>query len=360
MHGLEMLAQHPAHQSGTPSRDMRGIAHAIDREAKIPANCFTIGPQGMSEGITLELRHPNVDGPALVMGTGKWVLRNKKLGRGALYKANDTGTQGIVRRADLEEITPYGGTRTFAVLSAPESDRSTYCVVHVNGKLPNVRPHVELMAGIEGDAVMRDGPEEGLFRLSETSPIVMFRRDGSVTEISYRDGKEPLVVSCGVHTALLHRVDYIGLVLKRVSGIQDKTRMIKAEDRACFDLVNMLDLLNRTVRNVDDRNEMQAMIVDMLIDLKDEGMLRRFVRDKLTTILDQCSEMVRWRFGAYTALDLSDKGSLSPEQEEARKARLAKRQGNLQARAEANKAHVKGPSPGVDKSYGRKKDGKKK
>ncbi|HVY73009.1 MAG TPA: hypothetical protein VG984_03100 [Candidatus Paceibacterota bacterium] len=333
--------------SAPTSSGASGIGGLLAREAAAPANCWSFTAKGTIEGVLLDLHHPNVDGPALIMGEGVWVLRDKRFKQGALYQRN--GQYGHMRRASLSEIMPQSN-KPFYVFSMLEGS-APYSIVHVDGDLPGVKPKIELFSGIRGNAVMRASYSEGLYRLTEREPIVVFRKDGSVVELTYNDGKEPLAVVCDRATALIERLSFIQLMLEQAAAMTDQDKMCRREDWLCYNLIAMLEAL-LWVRDIDDRNESQSKIVDLLVDLNDEGMLRKGVRRRLADVLDRCTDTVRWRFHSWQSLDKEDK-PLSADQQRKRQDRLAKQAHTLQARAEANRSHVKGPSPAADKQ-GRK------
>ncbi len=363
MSGFEALSSHPARKASAPSHVFAtpstslggGISDLLAREAAAPANCWTFNAKGLHEGITLDLQHPNVNCAALIMNEGIWVLRDKRHQMGALYRRATNGRFGLMRRASLTEILPQNSGKPFTVFSKLEGS-APYSIVHVDCNLPGVKPKIELLAGVIGNSVMSANWTEGLYCLSERSPIIAFRKDGSVMEINYNGGKKPMVVSCDREAALFYRLDYIKSMLEQAARINDRNVMARREDYLCYNLVGMLEVLQH-VRNADERNDLQSKIVDLLVDLNDEGMLRKGVRIKLSGVLERCSDLVRWRYNSWGNLGGEDR-PMTAEQQRKRQERLAKRTENLQRRAAANRSHQKGPSPQADKQ-GRKGKGKK-
>lgn len=360
MSAFAALAEHPHVSSGptvfasasTLSNDR--IRTFLQTEQALSANCFTFNAPKITEGLVLHLSYPGVTTPAMIMGEGRWVLRDTKPGRGCLFQ-KDRDDKGLVRRAVLTSIESAKG-RTFNVLSRFEGD-APYTLVHVDASLPhNVRPKLELCSAIVGDIVEKAG-SEALVRLTDENPIFVFRKDGGVWEITAGAFKVPVAQECSMENAFNHRLAYVQDWLERASKIEDKGHMAKSEDRACYELLNMLALLNRMGSKMEDQ---MCELVDRLVDLRNEGTLRRQVREKLLVILNNCSDTVRWRYNAYDNIALKDDVVLTPEQQQQKVARLAKQAQNRQLRADQNRSHQKGPSPAVDKTWGRKKGDKKK
>lgn len=318
-----------------------------------PANCWTYDSKGLREGITLDLQHPLVNGPALIMGEGTWVLLDKFQSLTNICRPDREGLYALMRRATLQMITREKG-KPFPVFTKLV-DKVNYHLVYVNSELPGVTPKIELLSQIVGDAAMSAGDHEGLYVVTNEQPIFVFYKDGSVVRL-VDDMGQLRMIKYDREQTLDQRLDYIQWLLGEAGDIQDVLALVRREDWLCHQLVSMLQALQH-VRDIAERDKLQAKVVDLLVDLYDEGMLRPAVRQRLAMILDRCADMIRWRFeaGSLTS-DSSEK--LSPEQLAKRQARLKKRKDNAEARAAANRKHEKGPSTPADKKgYGK---GKKK
>lgn len=167
------------------------LAHVVSIERALPATAFSLGWSGvLEEGFFLELGHPatarNGDPmPALVMGDGRYVLRDAFGNRGCLYEP--ANGRGFVRRAQVGYIN-----NTMPLLRRPGAEINSL-LVHVDYGMPDhVRPKkgiIPLHSGIDGGTIVSSIRTEALVELGVGEQMFVCYPDGRVTEVTNNEGE---------------------------------------------------------------------------------------------------------------------------------------------------------------------------
>lgn len=301
-------------------------------ELQLRANCYTFDAKGLSEGMSLETEHPHIRGQAVVFENGRWLGNNLKRGEGARCKFLGNG-KAIMRRANVELFQPYDLNKApFKVLSRQLEEKPGFCLVHAHsGLLPGVTPKVALVSAVIGDAVATGQKDmEGVFRLSEGHPIHILRKDGVVIELIYMQDREPLALLYDLDESTDYRLDFVQ------NWIEVDWQDTRSVVRACYELPNMISVLNRFGAAAEPA---QTQIVDLGLKLQKEGTLKFGVHNELLRVLHDAPASIRWRYiGRDTTSAADDAQPITEEQKKLRVDRLKAQAEKKQARVERDKA----------------------
>jgi hypothetical protein len=165
------------------------LATVINIERAKPANCFRIGWDAKSEeGFFLELNHPTTYRageyiPALILGEGRYILRNRN--RGCLYEVVDG--RGLVRRAVVGEA--YANGKPFPLLDRFDGDaHSALILVDLSAPQGLRVKGVPAFSGIAGGRKVSWGGREALVELKYDETLTIFYPDGRVCSVIAEQG----------------------------------------------------------------------------------------------------------------------------------------------------------------------------
>ncbi|MGC9602350.1 MAG: hypothetical protein ABSE76_01225 [Minisyncoccia bacterium] len=222
------------HERGSTTRKL------LAAERAKPANCFTLLGGVVTEGIIIELNHPMMGGkPALILGEGRYIMRDVFAHRGALYEISDG--KAIVRRAKVEMY----GERNIPLLRKIDGESKTK-LVHVHFGMPSgmqLRSGLEeLWCGTHGGKLVARGKCEALVEMKEGDIVQVFYSHGAVGILKYADLREGVIKGfyLDVDGALFARLELLESNFHAAAEHKDATRRVKSEDAALRGLAAMI------------------------------------------------------------------------------------------------------------------------
>lgn len=304
----------------------------LEQEATLPANLFTLSREGLREGLELVLNMPRphefgMFPPHILVGD-KTLDRNKKYGRGCLYRHGGRPNIGIARRAVLETITPEG-KQPFDVLNRPESDEVGTILMVVDFKLELPRGAKLKRPVLQGCStstakVLREGSADAL---------VSFERDGDSVEVMYADG---FVHRITRHDASLKsealsdvemlavRVEYTARTFREHE--HDNDHGTKLRNAALFGLIHLLGF--------SIRQEVRDKILDFLREHRQKHGLSKHATEVVHDYLVKCNDPQATEFAVYVP---SYGSGMRFGKEDARKGPPAEERARKAAKAEASR-----------------------
>jgi hypothetical protein len=217
---------------------MQTLQTALQNDGSKPALCHTVAWDGsLRENITLELNHPRMpDVPTLFVGN-TYVRRNNS--RGCIYRANDDGTTGRVRRAMLREV--QRGDFTLYFLCEPDGNDHAY-LVHVILKPPvTVKVKNRFYSTVKTD---------GHVAIDDDGEFLLALRHGQHADALLPDGRVVRILCNGTITVEklpIERQAHIRIAvtkeLFKSARHLNGNHVIKTEDYAVHQLISIVEAI---------------------------------------------------------------------------------------------------------------------
>ena len=215
---------------------MQTLQTALRNDGSKPALCHTVAWDGaLNENITLELNHPRTPCvPTLYVGN-TYVRRNNY--GGCIYRPNDDGMTGRVRRATLREVP--NGEFVLYFLCEPDGGSHQH-LVHVVLEPPaNVMVKKRFYANVQTNGHMAIGNEnEFLLELKADKYADALLADGRVVRVVCNG--TVVVEKLPIEQQAQIRIAMTKELLKGASTLNGNLR-VKSEDYALHQMISIIE-----------------------------------------------------------------------------------------------------------------------